>query len=425
MKKEIGKYSFGVGDRFGHQARAQLRALVIARDEGINITPVWNKSYREHTIIHSRPEETRREADRAVQELGWQDAYFVDADHVGLKTVDYFLDSCDFFTLDVADYIGKRASQSDISNFVESNKKFIPKLSIPGIKGFFDITLLQIKKIAGKYLLAVQEAGRIYRHIAKRKQASDIIIEVSMDETSEPQTPVEIFFILSALSKENIPLQTIAPKFTGEFHKGVDYIGNVAKFQKEFESNLAVIRFAIEELGLQHDLKLSIHSGSDKFNIYPVINKSIKKFDVGLHLKTAGTTWLEEVIGLAESGKDGLQVAKEIYAQSFERMEELCKPYLTVVQIVSEKLPSPESVKKWDGLTFASTLRHDIDSPQYNPSFRQLMHIGYKIASEMGEHYLVALSDNEKVIAKNVTENLFTRHIKPLFFELNYLGECK
>ncbi|MCK4448349.1 MAG: hypothetical protein KAW56_14865, partial [Candidatus Marinimicrobia bacterium] len=227
---------------------------------------------------------------------------------------------------------------------------------------------------------------------------------------------VEIFFILSALSKEKIPLQTIAPKFTGEFHKGVDYIGDVAKFQKEFESNLAVIRFAIEEFGLQHDLKLSVHSGSDKFDIYPVINKSIKKFDAGLHLKTAGTTWLEEIIGLAESGRDGLQLVKEIYAQAFKRMKELCKPYLTVVQIDTEKLPFPESVKKWDGLTFASTLRHDIASPQYNTSFRQLMHIGYKIAAEMGERYMIALSNNEGVIAKNVTENLFAKHIKPLFF---------
>lgn len=412
----LGKYSIGVGDRFGHQAKAQLRALIIARDEGINITPVWNKSFREHTIIHSRPEETRREADRAVQELGWRDAYFVDADHVNRETVDYFLDSCDFFTLDVADYIGKRASQSDISNFIEANKKYIPKLSIPGIKEFFDITSRQLEEIAGKYLLAVQEAGRIYRHIVKRKQVSDIVIEVSMDETSEPQTPIEIFFIISALSKENIPLQTIAPKFSGEFYKGVDYIGDVAKFQKEFESNLAVIRFAIEEFGLQPDLKLSVHSGSDKFNIYPIINKSIKKFDTGLHLKTAGTTWLEEVIGLAESGENGLQVAKEIYFQTFERMEELCKPYLTIVQIDTQKLPSPESVKKWDGLTLAGTLRHDLASPLYNSSFRQLMHIGYKIAAEMGERYMVALNNNEKAIAKNVTENLFTRHIEPLFF---------
>ncbi len=416
MKKRLSKYSFGVGDRFGHQAKAQLKAIKMAKAQGIHITPVWNKSYREHEIINSHPLETRNQADLAVQELDWKNGYFVDADHVGLKTVDYFLESSDFFTLDVADFIGKRAAQSDIADFVEANKKYISKFSVPGIDGFFDITSQKLEEIAGKYLLAVQEAGCIYKHIVKDKPDSDIVIEISMDETNEPQTPVEIFFILSALAMENIPLQTIAPKFTGEFHKGVDYIGDVAKFQMEFESNLAVIRLAVEEFDLQHDLKLSIHSGSDKFSIYPVINKSLKIFDAGLHLKTAGTTWLEEVIGLAESGEDGLQLAKEIYTQAFERMEELSKPYLTVVQIVSEKLPSPESVEKWDGLTFASTLRHDLSSPLYNPSFRQLMHVGYKIAAEMGERYLVALRDNEKVIAKNVTENIFKRHIKPLFF---------
>ncbi|MCK4295530.1 MAG: hypothetical protein KAX28_02600, partial [Candidatus Marinimicrobia bacterium] len=76
----------------------------------------------------------------------------------------------------------------------------------------------------------------------------------------------------------------------------------------------------------------------------------------------------------------------------------------------------PESVKKWDGLTLTGTLRHDLASPLYNSSFRQLMHIGYKIAAEMGERYMIALSNNEGVIAKNVTENLFAKHIKPLFF---------
>jgi hypothetical protein len=412
----LGKYSIGVGDRFGQQAKAQLQALIIAKKEGVNITPVWNKSYREHKIINSHPEETRKEADYAVQELKWRDAYFVDADHVGLKTVDYFLDYCDFFTLDVADYIGKKASEGDISNFVELNKKYIPKLFIPGIENTFDTGIPQIEEIAGKYLLVAKEAGRIYRHIIERKEVDNIIIEVSMDETKEPQTPVEIFFILSALAIEGIPLKTIAPKFSGKFYKGVDYIGGIEEFQREFDSNLAVIRFAIEEFDLQSDLKLSIHSGSDKFNIYPVINQSIKKFNAGLHLKTAGTTWLEEVIGLAESGGKGLQLVKEIYAQAYERIEELCQPYLTVVQIIREELPSPESVGKWDGITFASTLRHDVSSSVYNPSFRQLMHIGYKIASEMGDRYIIALRDNEGIISKNVTENLFTRHIKPLFF---------
>ena len=129
-----------------------------------------------------------------------------------------------------------------------------------------------------------------------------------MDEVPDPQTPVELFFILKMLASENIPVQTIAPKFSGRFNKGVDYVGDPQKFAEEFESDLMVIDFAIKEFGLPENLKMSIHSGSDKFAIYPHIGSIIKKYDKGIHLKTAGTTWLEEVIGLAESGGEALDI---------------------------------------------------------------------------------------------------------------------
>jgi tagaturonate epimerase len=109
------------------------------------------------------------------------------------------------------------------------------------------------------------------------------------------------------ISREGIPVQTIAPKFTGRFNKGGDYVGDLTQFEKEFDEDLSVIAFAIREFGLADTLKLSVHSGSDKFSIYSIINRLIKKHDCGLHVKTAGTTWLEEVIGLAESGGEGLR----------------------------------------------------------------------------------------------------------------------
>src|ERR1700755_712941 len=129
-----------------------------------------------------------------------------------------------------------------------------------------------------------------------------------------PQTPVELLLILAMIQIEEIPVQTIAPKFTGRFNKGIDYRGDVAQFEKEFDEDLSVIAFAIREFGLPPTLKLSVHSGSDKFSLYPIINRLIKKHEAGLHVKTAGTTWLEEVIGLAESGGEGLELVKEVYA---------------------------------------------------------------------------------------------------------------
>ena len=148
----------------------------------------------------------------------------------------------------------------------------------------------------------MQDAGKIYRHIAKSKGPENLIAEVSMDETDSPQTPPELLIILAALSDEGIPAQTIAPKFTGRFNKGVDYVGDLAQFEKEFHDDLAVIAFAIGRYGLPRNLKLSVHSGSDKFSLYPIIRRTLPKFDAGVHLKTAGTTWLEELIGLAEAG---------------------------------------------------------------------------------------------------------------------------
>jgi hypothetical protein len=236
-----------------------------------------------------------------------------------------------------------------------------------------------------------------------------------MDETDNPQTPEEMFFILAAIADEKIPAQTIAPKFTGRFNKGVDYVGDVAQFAKEFEQDLAVIALAIKEFGLPANLKLSVHSGSDKFSIYGPIHQAITKFDAGLHLKTAGTTWLEELIGLAMAGGDGLAIAKDVYTAALGRFDELCGPYATVIDIDPSKLPSAETVADWSGEDYAGALRHDQSCDAYNPNFRQLLHVGYKVAAEMSDRYLNALKEFEEVIAKNVTENIFDRHLKRIF----------
>jgi hypothetical protein len=413
----LEKYSFGIGDRFCRQGKAQLSALIKAKEQGFNITPVWNKSHREHTIIGTKPSDTRKEALDAVTALKWNGPYFVDADHIGLGNVDQFIESSDFFTLDVADFIAQPAEKSDVDAFVKKYSKYVGSLAIEGIKQDLDITKDRIREIASKFLLAVQQAGKIYRYIAEAKGAGSFITEVSMDETDQPQTPVEMLFILAAIADEGIPAQTIAPKFTGRFNKGVDYVGDITTFGKEFEEDLAVVAFAVEEFGLPENLKLSIHSGSDKCSIYAPIAKALKKFDAGLHVKTAGTTWLEELIGLAMAGGDGLSIAKEVYAKALHRFGELCGPYATVIDIDTAELPTIDEVEKWDGQRFASALRHDQSCEQYNPNFRQLLHVGYKIAAEMGTRFSDALEKHEDIIAQAVEENIYERHVRPIFME--------
>ncbi len=412
---QLGKYSFGTGDRFGYEGEAQLWAMIKAQKQGIDITPVWNKSHREHQIIGTKPDDVRKAADKAVKELNWDKPYFVDADHINLDNVDEFIDASDFFTIDVADYIGKKAEKQAIDKFVESNKKYTGTLKIPGIDNEFNIAKENVRKIAEKFLFAIEQAQKIYQHIEKKKGKGKFITEISMDEVEEAQTPVEMFFILSGLAQKNIPVQTIAPKFSGRFNKGVDYVGDTGRFAKEFEEDLMVIDFAVNEFGLPESLKLSVHSGSDKFSIYPIMGKLIKKHDKGIHVKTAGTTWLEEMIGLALSEGSALILAKEIYLEALARKDELCKPYATVIDIDPTRLPEEHELQTWDGERFANELRHNQENPAYNPNFRQLIHVGYKIAAEQKEDFLVDLTKYRETIWKEVTYNLFDRHIKRLF----------
>lgn len=411
----LAKYSIGVGDRFAHQAKAQLQACKLAAERGVEVVPVWNKSNREHTIIGSEPASVRASADAAVKSLGWTRPYHVDADHIRLETVDRFLAASDFFTIDVADSIGQPAAPELVKAFVERHADLVGSSLILDEGEPLTTKRTDVENAANRYLKAVQDAGAIYRKIVAAKGEGKFITEVSMDETDSPQTPAELLIILAALADEGIPVQTIAPKFTGRFNKGVDYVGDLRQFEKEFRDDLAVIAFAIRQFGLPANLKLSVHSGSDKFSLYPIMGRAIRKTDAGLHLKTAGTTWLEEVIGLAEAGGDGLAMAKEIYGKALAKKDELCAPYATVIDIDAEKLPTAETVKGWTAEQFVGALRHDSANPAFNPSLRQLVHVGFKIAAQMGDRYLSMLKACEPTIAKNVTGNLFDRHLKPLF----------
>ena len=413
---KIEKYTIGVGDRFAHQAKAQLRAFQMAAEKGVEIVPVWNKSNREHLIVGSEPSSVEAAAARAVKESGWSKPWHVDADHINLDTVDRFIAPSDFYTLDVAHFIGRAAPAADVEGFVASHPELVGVLTIPGVAKPIETTREYVTSVASKYLYAVKEAGRIYKHIEAKKGVDNFITEVSMDETDAPQTPPELLIILVAIADEKIPIQTIAPKFTGRFNKGVDYVGDVAQFAVEFSDDLAVIAYAIAKYGLPETLKLSVHSGSDKFSIYSVIRKAIKATGAGLHLKTAGTTWLEELIGLAEAGPEGLALAKEVYTQAYEHKEELCEPYASVINIDYAKLPLPATVAEWTAQQYTDALRHVQSNPNFNPNVRQLLHVGYKVAAKMGERYLGMLKQSEESISRNVTENIYDRHIRPLFF---------
>ena len=169
--KPLEKFSIGVGDRFAHQAKAQLRAFQLIAKDGADVVPVWNKSNREHTFVGSEPASVLAAAKVAVEALGWKSGWHVDADHINLKTVDRFIPHSDFFTLDVADSIGQPAAPEAIKAFVDRHPELIGTIAIPKIDSPFQTMRAEIERIAEKFLLAVEDAGKIYRHIAVQKGA--------------------------------------------------------------------------------------------------------------------------------------------------------------------------------------------------------------------------------------------------------------
>lgn len=406
----LEKYSMGVGDRFGRQGKAQLQAMIEAKNVGIDVVPVWNKSHREHSLIGTRPADVRSEADAAVAALQWQSSYYVDADHVNASNVEGFIEPSDFFTLDVAEYIGKPCGDEAKRAFCDNFRKYVGKTTFDG---GLEITEQDLGRSADKFLYAIEQAGELYRRIAVQKGPGRFITEVSMDEVDQPQTPAEMLLILGMIAEQEVPAQTIAPRFVGAFYKGVDYVGDAAEFERQFYQHLSVVKFAVEEFGLPVNLKLSIHSGSDKFSLYAPVNKALKKFDAGLHIKTAGTTWLEEVIGLCEAGGEAADMVKEIYARAWDRKDELAAAYAAVIHVTNP--PRPKDVAELTGPELAAAVRHDRSNALYNPELRQMFHIAYKIAAEMGSDYLGMLDKHEDVIAAHVTGNIYERHLKPVF----------
>lgn len=423
---ELEPFSFGVGDRFGHQAAAQLQAFERLDARGVTVVPVWNKSNREHTFIGSEPAAVWRAAKDAVEKRGWPHGWHVDADHIRLATVDRFLDSSDFFTIDVADDIGQPASEEAIAKFVAKHQDLVGQLEITRPHAVsesatsplcFSLTKEELEATARKYLRSAQAAGAIYRHIANAKGENGLIAEVSMDETDTPQSPKELLIILAALADEGIRLQTIAPKFNGRFNKGVDYVGDLQTFEQEFRDDIAILHFASHHLGLPRQLKLSVHSGSDKFSLYPIIKRVLRETGAGIHLKTAGTTWLEELIGLAEAGGKALQCVKDIYAQAVAEMDALIVPYASVIDIQPSRLPSVAEVASWDGPRFAQAIRHVPDHPHFQSDMRQLLHIAFKLAAKAGQRYLDLLDQHAELVGQQVTNNLWERHLSPLFLD--------
>ena len=408
----IGRYSLGAGDRFGKEGIAQVAAFERIKQDGVDVDIVWNKSNREHTITGTSPADQRRNADEAVKATGWTGQYFVDADHRAGQP-DWFIAHCDFFTIDVTDCIGRPTTP-------EATQEFWPRPSSCAATWRSPDWTTRSRsptRCCRPSPTGTCSASRRPAHLRphqgqRRKPAARRGLDGRVARTAGS---AELLVILFAIAEANIPIDTVAVKFVGRFNKGVDYVGDVDEFLAEFRADVAVIKYASKAFGLKPTLKISVHTGSDKFSLYPGMGRIVRDLDAGIHLKTAGTTWLEELIGLAEGGGEGLAIAKEVYRTAHGKYDELAAPYADVIAIAPEELPSPDEVDGWDSERFVAALRHDQSNPNYDPQLRQLMHVGFKIAVAMGPRYLEALDTHRAEVERNVTENLYERHMKPLF----------
>ncbi|CAG1000419.1 tagaturonate epimerase [Anaerolineales bacterium] len=302
--------SFGFGDRLGLATPGHIEALRLST---FNLKPVFaQQSIRENTRTGRTPQQVIHDAKRAVDAAKWDSAWGADADH--LKTVDDLLPFVDagytFFTVDPGEHVDNAADTDPLEVLKQKvtalNWDELLALYLSGDSdqawGRFDTESLM--RAAVKYSRAIQHAVAMFKRLSELKDAFDF--EMSVDETDAPTTPLEHFFIANELTRAGVKFTSLAPRFIGRFEKGVDYIGDVNTLDVELSKHAAVTA----HFGTY---KLSLHSGSDKFSVYPLI---AKYWGERLHVKTAGTSYLEalRVLAVTEPG-----LFERIWALGLER----------------------------------------------------------------------------------------------------------
>jgi len=315
--------SFGFGDRLGLATPGHVRAA-----RGSGVVPIFaQQSIREMSRTQRDAQQVMDDATWGVFQTGWREGFGSDADH--LKTfedVDYTAYAgFTMFTIDPSDHVDNNADTDDISTLKEKferlpwsdlqatpddcRRRYLSgKFEVPGIEPlqFSEETLL---RAACKYGAAVAHTAKMAAHIEKVKGAGNYELEMSVDETDTPTTPLEHFFVASELNRLGVKVVSLAPRFVGAFEKAVDYRGDLAEFERQFVQHVAIAKFCGR-------YKLSVHSGSDKFSIYPI---AAKHSDGLIHVKTAGTSYLEALRVVARKAPD---LFKEILDFAFERFEE-------------------------------------------------------------------------------------------------------
>lgn len=400
--------SAGFGDRLGLATPGHVRAL---RAAGGEIAPIFaQQSIREMERTGRSPQQVMDDATWGALSEGWQGCLGADADH--LKTFEH-VDVClesgySFFTLDPGDHVddsAESASEGRLSDAVEElpwqeledsvsdlRKRYLQEtFELEDEVLSFDEESLY--RAAAKYGRVIAHAVRMYRHLEQESRDGEFEVEVSVDETASPTTPLQHLYIATELRRLGVRLVSLAPRYLGTFEKGVDYIGNPEVFENDLARHAAIAR----RLG---PYKLSLHSGSDKFSIYEAAALQTHGM---VHLKTAGTSYLEALTTVARTDPP---LFRDIYAFARERFEEDRASYHVSASL--ESAPRPEDVEdgKLPGLV-----------DQFDA--REILHVtfGSVLGESAGEHrlrerLLESLGQNEEAYASGL-ETHFLRHLRP------------
>lgn len=287
--------SFGFGDRLGLATPGHIQALRDLRDTGCAIRPVFaQQSVRENARTGRTPQQVLDDARRAVEAAGWDGSWGADADH--LKTPDDLLPfvraGYTFYTVDPSAVVDNRADTDPVPVLWEKARDLnwdeVAALYLHREVGFGVFDEESLLRALVKYGRALRHVVEMYRRLCELlPQGFDF--EVSVDETDAPTTPLEHYFIASELTRAGVRFTSLAPRFIGRFEKGVDYIGDLAALDAELAKHAAVVA----HFGTY---KISLHSASDKFSVYPLI---VRHFGQRFHIKTAGTSYLEALRTLA------------------------------------------------------------------------------------------------------------------------------
>jgi hypothetical protein len=391
----------GFGDRLGLATPGHVRAV-----EGTGITPIFaQQSVRENARTRRTPQQVLDDAMWGVFQSGWRQPWGADADH--LKTpadIVSFLDAgFTFFTIDPGDHVDN-AAQEDSTGILRDKIRGLPWDQLHTapeeiIKTYLAKTFTienfslvfseeTVLRALAKYGRAIAHTAQMAEHLAGRSAGRAYDLEISVDETHTPTSAEEHFLVASELKRLGVRWDSLAPRFVGRFEKGVDYIGDLSQFEAEISRHAAIARFF-------GSYRLSLHSGSDKFSIYAIAARQTRGL---LHLKTAGTSYLEALRVIAQASPE---LFRNILALAIERYEEDRASYH--VSAALSKVAGSQALPDHD----LAALLDQFDA-------RQVFHVTFgAVMDRFGPALLDLLRANENAYYEILAKH-FKKHLAPL-----------